>query len=111
MLLTPPKQPLPGLRVEGVLPRLPRHAAAEQRVHVFKRPALRLWVKYPNDGHAHQVDGHEEEVNLGANGMDADGPDVGDSDGGHGAAGGGKAEAAGADGGWEDLIMGGLVLG
>lgn len=38
--------------------------------------------------------------------MDADGPDVGDGDGGDGAPGGGEAEAAGADGCWEDLGMG-----
>ena len=109
MLFDPSKQPLPGLRVEGVLSRRPRHSPAEQRVHVFERPALCLWVEYPDYGHADQVDGHEEEVDLGADAMDADGPDVGDGDGGDGAPGGGEAEAAGADGGWEDLVMGSML--
>lgn len=43
--------------------------------------------------------------------MDADRPDVRDGDGRDGAARGGEAEAAGADGGWEDLMVQGSMFG
>jgi hypothetical protein len=55
-------------------------------------------------GNAGQVDGHEEEVNVGTDGLDADGPDLGHNYGPYGAGRGGKVETAGAEGGWEDLV-------
>jgi hypothetical protein len=54
-------------------------------------------------GDAHEIDGHEYEVRLGTDVLDANGPDLGHDDGTNGTAGGGIVEAAGAEGSREDL--------
>lgn len=88
---------------QPILLRLDRHRISKKPIHLFQLPSLRLGVKYVYDRHASQVDGHEEEIDAGADASNADGPHLGDDDGSDGAPGRGKVEAARAQGRGEDL--------
>jgi hypothetical protein len=61
-------------------------AFLEQHIHIFQRPFTGLWVEQVDDRYTRDVDRHEEEVHLGANVRNANGPDLSDNDGTYGAA-------------------------
>lgn len=80
-----------------------RLCAAKEYVHVLQRTGLGLGVQKVDDGNAHEVDSHEEEVDAGPDTVDTDGPDLGYRDRPNRATRGGKVETSCTNGSREDL--------
>jgi hypothetical protein len=91
-------------RVEAIRASLAaRGQLPKQVVHVLESAAFCLWIKQDDDRDAHNVDGHEEEVDAGPEAVDPHRPDLRDYHGTQGAGRGREVKPASAHGGREDL--------